>query len=115
MLCGPVRPLRCRRPGRGRKAVVRESQRARERPLRRREEREENGSLMGGPKDRIAEECCESLILKMFWAMSHEDVDVSGLYVLIAPDNRMVTHFQGTVGLVGFFVHTRQNMDVWPR
>src|SRR5579864_6066923 len=51
----------------------------------------------------------------MFGAMPHEDVDVSGLDVLIAPDNRMITYFQGAVGCIGFLVNAGQHMHVWPR
>src|SRR5256885_4219034 len=76
---------------------------------------EENESSIGRPEDGIAKERGESLILKMFAAMSHEDVDISGFDMLVGPDNRMVAHFQRAVGHVSLFVHAGQHAHVWPR
>src|SRR5579863_5127156 len=47
--------------------------------------------------------------------MTHKNINVSGLDVLIRPNHRMVAHLDVGVGLVRFFVHAGQDMNVGAR
>src|ERR1017187_2449305 len=47
--------------------------------------------------------------------MAHEDVDVAGLHVFIAPDHRMVAHGDGALRRVGAFVHAGEHAYVRAR
>src|SRR5882757_7311596 len=111
----PARLCPYRTPGRERNFVARRRRKEKERPTQQTEKREEDESSIGRPKNGIAKERGERRILKMFAAMSHEDVDISGFDMLVGPDDRMVAHFQRTVGHVSLFVHARQYPHIGPR
>src|SRR4029077_15745147 len=96
--CGPVRLCPYRTPERETNLAVQRRRKGKQKPTQRIEKREESESTIRRPKNGVAKERSERLILKMFAAMSHEDVDIPGFDVFVGPDNRMVAHFQRAVG-----------------
>ena len=46
--------------------------------------------------------------------MPHKDIDVAGSHLFVGPDDGVIAHFDGGVGLIGGFVDAGQDVDVWP-
>src|SRR6266436_10241224 len=70
--------------------------------------------LAGGPEDGVRKNLREGRIIKMFGAMAHEDVNVSGFHVIIRPDHRVIAHLLVGWRGIGLFIDTGEHMDFRP-
>ena len=71
--------------------------------------------LVRSPEDRVAKDRGERRVFEQIRVMPHEDIDVSGLVVLIGPDHGMIAHLDLRVRAITVLTYAGKHVNIRSR